>query len=322
MISFFYLFVTIAYSSHVKQFTETDFYEHTQNSLCLIKLFVQFFFSLITEYYYSFSPDCKHCKKVAPIYEEVADYFDHYNKSITIAEVDCEAEGKLCNLLGIDGYPMFRFYNHSSYAYTVYDGDKSLDSFKAHILTHLGVLYKPQLSRVIQLSERTFHSIVNNQSMNVLVAFVSFSSESYKEFHSQLEFVALSFRDESDIAIAEIDVDKYKQYIHLFNITSLPSARWFPAYNASKLQEEISERAKEKAENERKRKYEIETEKNRLIEQLATLMKAKKERIVRDENNRKEKEAQKETKRTELENQLKSEQESWKQQDLQAEKEH
>ncbi|KAH7101130.1 thioredoxin-domain-containing protein [Auriculariales sp. MPI-PUGE-AT-0066] len=56
-----------------------------------------------------FAPWCGHCKKLAPIWAQIAQYM---KGKLTIAEVDCEANKPICQKYKIDGYPqMFLFSN-------------------------------------------------------------------------------------------------------------------------------------------------------------------------------------------------------------------
>ncbi|KAG9096733.1 hypothetical protein FS749_007856 [Ceratobasidium sp. UAMH 11750] len=55
-----------------------------------------------------YAPWCGHCKKLAPIWVELA---AKAKGRATIAEVDCDRYGGLCKSQGIDGYPMLFFYH-------------------------------------------------------------------------------------------------------------------------------------------------------------------------------------------------------------------
>ncbi|EIN04376.1 thioredoxin-like protein [Punctularia strigosozonata HHB-11173 SS5] len=54
-----------------------------------------------------FAPWCGHCKKLAPHWTKLAEAMKH---RMAIAEVDCEAEPKLCKQQGVTGYPMLYYY--------------------------------------------------------------------------------------------------------------------------------------------------------------------------------------------------------------------
>ncbi|KAG8688702.1 hypothetical protein FRC11_004943 [Ceratobasidium sp. 423] len=55
-----------------------------------------------------YAPWCGHCKKLAPVWAELA---TRTKGQVSIAEVNCEQYGALCKSQNVDGYPMLFFYN-------------------------------------------------------------------------------------------------------------------------------------------------------------------------------------------------------------------
>jgi len=55
-----------------------------------------------------YAPWCGHCKKLAPVWAELA---TRAKGRVNIAEVNCDDHGTLCKSQGVDGYPMLFFYN-------------------------------------------------------------------------------------------------------------------------------------------------------------------------------------------------------------------
>lgn len=55
-----------------------------------------------------YAPWCGHCKKLAPVWTELA---ARTKGKVNIAEVNCDEHGALCKSQGVDGYPMLFFYN-------------------------------------------------------------------------------------------------------------------------------------------------------------------------------------------------------------------
>jgi thioredoxin domain-containing protein 5 len=53
-----------------------------------------------------FSPYCKHCRELAPIWNDLADKKSkQYPGRLHFAQVDCVANGDLCSEHGINAYP-------------------------------------------------------------------------------------------------------------------------------------------------------------------------------------------------------------------------
>jgi protein disulfide-isomerase A1 len=86
---------------------------------------------VLVEFY---APWCGHCKKLAPIYDELAAYYKDVS-GLTIAKMDATAN----EVDGVDirGYPTIKFYGKGSKnAPTDYDGGRDLDGFKTWLKEH------------------------------------------------------------------------------------------------------------------------------------------------------------------------------------------
>ena len=57
-----------------------------------------------------YAPWCGHCKKLAPIYVNVAENLAKANSPAKIAEVDCTVHKTVCNENGVKGYPTVKFF--------------------------------------------------------------------------------------------------------------------------------------------------------------------------------------------------------------------
>uniref|UniRef100_A0A1B6DFB0 Thioredoxin domain-containing protein n=1 Tax=Clastoptera arizonana TaxID=38151 RepID=A0A1B6DFB0_9HEMI len=83
-----------------------------------------------------FAPWCGHCKRLAPIWEELSKKFS--TKSyITIAKVDCTTEEnkQLCNDQEVDGYPTLFLY-HNGAKLAEYNGSRGLDDLISFVNKH------------------------------------------------------------------------------------------------------------------------------------------------------------------------------------------
>ncbi|KAJ1930683.1 hypothetical protein IWQ60_000080 [Tieghemiomyces parasiticus] len=84
-----------------------------------------------------YAPWCIHCQHLAPTWESLA---KSLVGEINVGEVDCVADGALCNDRGIAGYPTLRFYLEGSY--TTFDGERSVESMHKFALESFGTQHK------------------------------------------------------------------------------------------------------------------------------------------------------------------------------------
>ncbi|KAH9927854.1 thioredoxin-domain-containing protein [Amylocystis lapponica] len=75
-----------------------------------------------------FAPWCGHCKKLAPIWTQLAGAMQH---KLTIAEVNCEEHSSVCRNEGISGYPMLSYYAGKGAGKTEYTSGRKLDQLRA-----------------------------------------------------------------------------------------------------------------------------------------------------------------------------------------------
>ncbi|KAG8900294.1 hypothetical protein FRB99_006135 [Tulasnella sp. 403] len=81
-----------------------------------------------------FAPWCGHCKRLAPIWLELA---TRLKGVMNVAEVNCDDNGSLCKQEGVDGYPMLYLYNAGQKV--DYRGSRkldSMDSFARKAISH------------------------------------------------------------------------------------------------------------------------------------------------------------------------------------------
>jgi len=78
-----------------------------------------------------FAPWCGHCKRLAPIWEELA---VAVADTINIARMDCTAHADKCRQQEVRGYPTIKLFNHGDVV--KYQSGRSLDEFKQFLKQH------------------------------------------------------------------------------------------------------------------------------------------------------------------------------------------
>ncbi len=122
-----------------------------------------------------FAPWCGHCKKLAPIYEELATNFDFAKDKVSIAKVDADAEKELGRRFGVQGFPTLKWFDGKSDTPTDYQGGRDLESLSSFISEKTGLKIKTKKaapSAVEMLTDRSFKAEVGGDK-DVLVAFTA-----------------------------------------------------------------------------------------------------------------------------------------------------
>lgn len=177
-----------------------------------------------------FSPNCGHCKALAPTYEQVAAEFNtKYADKVTIAEVDCLANDAICSAAGVHGWPTIHFYKTGKTDYDEYDGDRSLENFQQFLSSRIGVFFKKPAAKTIILTPENFESVAMNPKLNVLVAFTASWCGHCKNFKPQLEIAAQSFKESDNVAFGNFDADFYKDFAAPYDVHGFPTIKFFPA---------------------------------------------------------------------------------------------
>lgn len=176
-----------------------------------------------------FSPNCGHCKAVAPTYEELATNFAKYSDKVTVAEVDCLANDAICGAAGVHGWPTIHFYKTGKTDYDEYDGDRSIENFSQFLSSRVGIFYKQPVAKTVILTPENWDTVVMDPTKNVLVAFTASWCGHCKNFKPQLEIAAQSFKPSDNVSFGNLDADFYKDFSAPFGVTGFPTIKFFPA---------------------------------------------------------------------------------------------
>lgn len=107
---------------------EASFDKAVQKGHVFVKFFAPWCVMIRMVVPYLTRPRCGHCKKLAPIWRDLA---KHMRGKLNVVEVDCEAHSSICRKEGISGYPMLFYYGDSGSGKTEYTGGRKFDQLRA-----------------------------------------------------------------------------------------------------------------------------------------------------------------------------------------------
>lgn len=199
-----------------------------------------------------FAPWCGHCKKLAPIWEELAEKFSFADDKVSIGKVDADEHKVLGRRFGVQGFPTLKWFDGKSETPTDYSGGRDLESLSAFITEKTGITVKTKKaapSPVELLSDRTFKQQIGGDKA-VLVAFtaswcgrmfllsvspifVGFADRfitDCKSLAPTWESLAKDFAAEPSVVIAKVDAtaDNAKATAQDQGVQSYPTIKYFP----------------------------------------------------------------------------------------------
>jgi protein disulfide-isomerase-like protein len=178
-----------------------------------------------------FAPWCGHCKRLAPIYAELADKFSKEN--VVIADVDADQHKELSSRFGVQGFPTIKYFPARSTEGEDYNGGRELEDLVDFINRKAGTNVHLQVAKtaVTVLTDDNFDSIVLDSSKHVFVEFYAPWCGHCKRLAPTWDELGKTYDGESDVVIAKLDADRWKAKATKYGVTGYPTLMSFPKYN-------------------------------------------------------------------------------------------
>ncbi|KAI9595310.1 thioredoxin-like protein [Syncephalis fuscata] len=196
-----------------------------------------------------YAPWCGHCKRLAPVFDELATAYQHAKDKVVIAKLDADEHRSLGNRFGIQGFPVLKWFGKGGDVDSPdeYEGDRSLDDLSDFISKksgrynyciarqvaniNLGVKSKVKKtpSHVVTLTAANFDEIVMDRTKNVLVEFYAPWCGHCKELAPTYEKVAADFIREENVVIGALDAVEHANVAKRYGISGYPTIKFFKA---------------------------------------------------------------------------------------------
>jgi len=172
-------------------------------------------------------------KKLAPDYEIVGEAFAR-ESGVVVAKVDADQHKDLGNRFDVHGFPTLKFFPKGKKDSPLpYEGGRSADDIINYINEKAGTKarVKKAVSDVVDLTDTNFDKIVKDSSKDVLVEFYAPWCGHCKHLVPVYEKLATAYSADSNVVIAKIDADKYRDIGGRYGVTGFPTLKWFPKGN-------------------------------------------------------------------------------------------
>jgi len=212
-------------NSDVIELTDANFIEtvHTKSKATDV-WFIEFY-----------TPWCGFCKKLAPIYEDLATKLKSH-KDLKIARVDCKQEHLTCQRFSVKSYPTLKIIK-DEYVYD-YKGERTFNDMSEFVLGKYSSVIKSKLpggktgleqSHVIELTDATFNSHINNASddSNWMVFFYSDFCVTCNHYLSLFSEIALQEFYNQKVKFAKINCENNNEICELYRIKQYPNLKFF-----------------------------------------------------------------------------------------------
>lgn len=186
-----------------------------------------------------FAPWCGHCKRLHPLWEQLAEMMNvKEDAKVIIAKVDCTEHQRLCAQHEVTGYPTLRFFKLGESESVKFKGSRDMPAMTEFIQQQLSSENEistddseneiekdaPAPKKLIELTENNFAAHVS--SGNHFVKFYAPWCSHCQHLAPVWDELANAIKPEMSVSIAKIDCTLYRSICQDFEVKSYPTLLW------------------------------------------------------------------------------------------------
>ncbi|KAM8721156.1 hypothetical protein ACLKA7_007085 [Drosophila subpalustris] len=186
-----------------------------------------------------FAPWCGHCKRLHPLWEQLAEIMNIDDPKVTIAKVDCTKHQTLCADHQVTGYPTLRLFKLGEKESVKFKGTRDLPAITDFINQELntpaeedlneqnaldGADANPNAGKVVDLTEDTFAKHVSTG--NHFVKFFAPWCSHCQRLAPTWEELAKELIKETAATISKVDCTQYRSICQDFEVKGYPTLLW------------------------------------------------------------------------------------------------
>lgn len=183
-----------------------------------------------------FAPWCGYCKRLKPVWDELAEKYNTNKPSqkVAIVKIDCTTETPLCADEGVTGYPSLIFYDFGTTKGVKYQGKRDISGLEEFISTHMET-QKEKPARIIEenvipqqgvleLTDANFHATVD-WGMHFVKFYAPWCGHCQKMAPTWAQ-LAENSRGDKSVTISKVDCTQNKKTCHEFEVKGYPTLLW------------------------------------------------------------------------------------------------
>lgn len=194
-----------------------------------------------------YAPWCGHCKRLHPLWDQIAEMMNVDEPQVVIAKVDCTQHQELCSNHEITGYPTLKFFKVGSSESTKFKGTRDLPTITEFIQEQLGRKESEDVDnentvpvhKLIELTDDTFNEHVNTGKH--FIKFYAPWCSHCQRLAPTWEELSKSFENDKSVKIAKIDCTVYRPICQEFEVKGYPTLLWIE--NGKKIEKYSGGRA-------------------------------------------------------------------------------
>ncbi|XP_017074308.1 thioredoxin domain-containing protein 5 homolog [Drosophila eugracilis] len=184
-----------------------------------------------------FAPWCGHCKRLQPLWEQLAEIMNIDEPKVIIAKVDCTKHQALCATHQVTGYPTLRLFKVGEQESIKFKGTRDLPAITDFINQELSTpaegdlgevkrveVENVNIGKVVDLTEETFAKHVS--SGNHFVKFFAPWCSHCQRLAPTWEDLAKELIKEPAVTISKIDCTQYRSICQDFEVKGYPTLLW------------------------------------------------------------------------------------------------
>lgn len=181
---------------------------------------------------------CGHCKKLAPVWEQLADAYAVDPKKggkpkVQIVKIDGDINRKISKKYEVSGFPTIKWFGADGSVEDVNVG-RDFEALSQFVSQKSGAAVrapKKVPSAVVELTDSNFDKIAYDPKKTVIVAFTASWCGHCKTLKPEYALAADALRNEESVVVAQVDMtgEDIDQLKTKFNIRGYPTIFVFPA---------------------------------------------------------------------------------------------